>query len=699
MNNPCKKETLSRREFVSRSVVAGAGLLAVQGGWLTSCTATIPGHPCIYLTAKKIGALRSLREVQTAAQSGHSGKLWQRILEKVEIDRTAEPLTPASVFPGRDANAAKHANPDYTVCHEAGQRILRAALANLLTGEAKPKNIALRQMEALFDPQRWPRWLDDAHERFGHPADLRTGMLSLDVALAYDWLYPSLSQSERDFVLEGLDRCGIQPYLISLQQDPWWMHDLNNWLTVIVGGLGVAGMALGNDHPDAQKLIDVALQKMAEYMQTYGPEGEFNESVAYAGATRMPATFYLAHLYWSAGGENKLSEPPLPQTCEWVMYNTLPPGRVAAYGDAKTNHPVEVKYFPAVASATNNPFLQWFYLAYAQENADPLEFLWYDVTLQPRSPQGEWPLGRAFAAHGATLTSRTSWDALSTACVVYGKAGREENHENNDIGQLCIDGFGERLIVDLGAPSGYPEDFFEEEARWKYYNAGVIGHNVLMFGGREMLVTSQQRSEKSEIDFAAYSGKILMAEFDDAVGNMWRIDAGNAYSGVVSVQRTVVHLFPGVIAVLDEATLDKSESISLRWHTATRSEPDARGAFRVLGSKAQLAGQIIALDAAELRFRRGQHAYKAPYDKDRLGEPLEQRHENYVEALQTAKSCRLLTLFAVEKSDAAPAEWQRQADGWAVQTAAGRVVMHVEGGVLSVRNIDTGQVLRAGLIG
>ena len=71
----------------------------------------------------------------------------------------------------------------------------------------------------------------------------------------------------------------------------------------------------------------------------------------------------------------------------------------------------------------------------------------------------------------------------------------KENHEHNDVGQLCVDGYGERLIVDLGSPSGYPADFFEEN-RWKYYNASIKGHNVLMFNGREMRVPRKDRGSK-----------------------------------------------------------------------------------------------------------------------------------------------------------------------------------------------------------
>ena len=84
---------------------------------------------------------------------------------------------------------------------------------------------------------------------FGHPADLRTGMLSQDCAMTYDWLYHSLTESERVEIREGIIRRGIQPVLTSLKQNPWWMVDLNNWVTVILGGAATAAMALHEHVP------------------------------------------------------------------------------------------------------------------------------------------------------------------------------------------------------------------------------------------------------------------------------------------------------------------------------------------------------------------------------------------------------------------------------------------------------------------
>ena len=628
-------------------------------------------RPHILITAEAQSGLRSVADLRAAVREGHGRQLWTAIEEQVDADLGTAPILPSSLFPGRDAIQAKHANRDYTVCAAAGQRILRAVLAHLISGRGDYRDLALEQIESLLDAERWPEWRDMAHG--DNPADLRTGMLAHDVGLAYDWLHSSLTAAQRGAIVEGIDRCAIQPFWRSVEREAWWTYKMNNWLTCVVGGLGIAGMALGEDHPDAQKLVDYSLPRLQSYLAIYGPEGEFNESVAYANATILPADYFAAYRYHTCGGENLLGQDPFPAACRWMIYLTFPPGRVADFGDAQIAAPPMVQHFAAVAAATRDPILQWFYLQHAPPVPDPRQLLWYDHTLESLPPQ--LPLGKAFSAHGACISSRTDWDSRSTACVVYGKAGRETNHENDDSGQLCIDGYGHRLIVDPGSPSIYPVDFFGAHRR-QYYNASVRGHNLLLFGDREMRNTPDAR------------GRILHSEFDDARGACWQLDLTAAYEGVSTVRRTVVHLLPGVIAVLDEAELENDEPISLRWHTSDRCTPDDRGRFTTASDDVHLSARILSLDSAPLRFARREHEYRAPYDQGRMGDLLEQRRESYVETTLTADSCRLLTLFALFGPGVEAEVWIDSDAGWQVYSPDGLCRVSADDDRLTVSTED-----------
>ena len=618
-------------------------------------------HPRLLISSESINGLRTVEDLKSMIQGGWSQANWQSILASAEKELERGPVLIGDELPDRVQSMVDQKNPDFVVCEAAGQQLLRAALAHLLTGRAEFKASAMDQLKALYDPEVWPDWIDQAHVKFDYPADLRTGMISQAVGIAYDWLAPVLTDEDRAWVIEGLDRRGIQPYLESMKMDPWWANELNNWSTVIMGGLGIAGMALDGEHPAAQQMIDLGVGIMDQYLLTYGPEGEFNESVGYAGANRLPVAFFQAHRYWSGGKQNRLAQTPFPEMCEWVMHTSLPPGRAVSIGDCHPEWPIMTGYIAPVAAANQDGVLQWFYQQYQKASDDPYQLVSYDGQLEPVSPEGKVPPFKGYQAHGRIVVSRTDWSSQSTACIVHAKAGREENHEHNDLGQVCLDGFGERLIIDLGSPSGYSADFFDA-VRWEYYNNAIRGHNVLMFDGEEQRSPLSEHCEKSEAP--RLSGKTIAEQFVPGVGAAWKMDLTPAYMNGQNVTRTVVHFYPGYVAVLDEATTPKEQQISLRWHTRDRAEPDSDGRFTVRWKKAKVSAWVTRLDEGDVAFSRGEHEHRAGFDKDRTGTPLEPRRESYIETKVRGNACRILTLFNVQANEADNSIWTKNEEGW-----------------------------------
>ena len=623
-------------------------------------------HPRIFVTAQETEGLRSVEQLRQGVRSGHLKTLWEKLQALADADTAKDPFLPTTALPGRPQLDVDHENRDWTLINAVAQRIQRAALAYLISEKAAYRDDVLRQMEAIFDPDRYPDWRDKAHPRTR--VDLRGGQLSQAVGLAYDWMYPLLDKADSDAIVEGLDRCDLQLYLADVAENAYWLDVRTNWLTVVVGGHGIAGMALGDDHPRSREMVDVAVPRMAEYLDQFGPEGEFSESVGYASSTVQPVAFYTAQRYATGGGVNRLAEHPFPQTCRWILYFTLPPGRYAAFGDGDVDAPPALSYLPAVADATRDGHLQQFYLDYAEldeaRRSLVWELLWYDPSLEPIPLDGHIPTGRAFQKHDAGFSSRTNWDPVAPPSIVYGKGGSGVIvHGNHDVGQVCIDGYGERLIVDLGSPPGYPGDYGSH--KYEYYNAAAFGHNVLVLGGREM---------KHESDVEA---KTLQAEFDDDAGGLWQIDLTSKYEGVEAVRRTVAHLKPDTIAVLDEAVLDTEETLSLRWHSASHSVPDADGSFVVEGEGASLSARVVTLDESEWTFCARRHEYRAPYNRHRLGDVFKQRHEPFIEATTRASNGCILSLFTISPTGYPIPSWTDSNSGWTVQTAEGAVTATV----------------------
>lgn len=654
-------------------ITVGAVCMAVAAAAEPDSTNERPGqHPWIFVTGEKIEGLRSLEEVRSGIREGHAAKLWKQLLAKVEEEIRQEPISPGE------------GNRNFHIVATTANRITDAALAALVTGERRYADAALRQIETLFDSEKWPEWADKAHIQVGLKADLRHGQLARALGMAYDWLHGLLTVEERRRFLEGLDRCAIRPFKAGVEAGEHWVNRQSNWMTCIVGGFGILGMALGSDHPDSAWLVELARPRMERYMSIFGPEGEFNESVQYSGSTMYVVDYFLAERYASGGKKNPLGRFGLSDHCRWYMYCTVPPGRVLGFGDPAPDMPPVVTHLCAVASALRDPMIQWFYLQYADlvmptHHRRALELLWFDPTIEAQSPHGHLPLGCAYHNQAKIITSRSSWDPESTTSVVYAKAAQEDYHGHADWGQVCVDGYGERLIVDLGSPPGYPRSH-----KGRYYNYQQWGHNVLVFG----------KNETGGIPLArARRGKTTEAEFDDQRGGAWTMDLSEAYAEGQHVRRHVVHLLPRVAVVLDDAKLDAKEPISLRWHTIAPTEPDDEGRFTVRGDKATLACRVQCMDGdAEISL--GRHEYRPPYDKDRLGNPYPQRHEPFVEIKTENDRCRILSAFCVFGPDEQAQPWLGGADGWSINTPEGTIRVCVEEDHLVVENATTNRAWR-----
>jgi len=631
-----------------------------------------------------------MEDIRSAISNGLAREVWNQIYEASRHELNAPPLTPRSIIEGRSETFSKQNNPDYSVCFEAGQRILRNALVFLVTEDKKHLECALRQIWALLDADVWPDWIDQAHLYMGNPADLRTGMLSQDVGIAYDWLYQHITKEQRDHIVEGLDRRGIQPFFKCIELDAWWMHSLNNWYTVIIGGLGIAGMALGSDHPKAKELVGLSHAKMIQYLSIYGPEGEFNESMAYSNSTRIPVNYFHAYHYHIRGAQNPLALAPFPETAKWTRYSTLAPGRYPAFGDGHVDAGPEVEFMTAIATATQDRELQHFCTQKFKTSKNPYLLLWFDPTLR-ESKNTTLKLAKCFKANAAQAYSRSDWNPEGPKMTVYGKAARDHNHEHNDVGQICIDSLGERMVTDPGSPSGYPADFFGEH-RWEYYNASTRGHNVLMFGGREQRFETDQKDTKGEMDIAAISGKILKTTADPKMGSAWSWDLTPAYDGVTMVRRTMVHLIPGIAVILDEAKLEKEEEISLRWHIQNHAKVDPYGRFLIRGQNARITAQVSVLEGNLIGHEERRHLYKTPYDRDRIGDRLEQRREPYIETRLFGSHCKILTLFAAITSTAEPdVFWQKHNQGWEITTIDGTYRVQLKNHQILIESPNNGK--------
>lgn len=647
-------------------------------------------RPSMYVSAQRQDGTRSVAEIREYVQHGYGKTIWEELTEAARANLQRPPFTLRSQLPNRPPGMAEQAAHDHQTYAATTKRVVYAAIAHLVTEDAVFIDDALRQLQSLMDDDEWPDWRHDVNARRGIEADHRVGGYVQNISIAYDWLHAFLTSEQRRWIRDGLVRKGIDRIFWSREKDSHW-GNYNNWTGAIAAGAGIAGMSLRDEYERSGELVELSVPWMHRYLDTLGPEGEFNESPAYAASVTNALRFFSAYRSYTAEKRDVVGETRLAEFGRWYAYHVLPPARIVPFGDCEKTSPPNPLQFGVLAALTRDPVLQWFYLTYRDVGGysdHPFELVAVDPSIEPRDPEGTWPHGRSYGGYGQDAISRTSWDPKAPECIVYGKGAhgwedarrrgdRAYFHLDYDAGQVCIEGYGNRLIVDLYNSGGYVDRGLE---RKDYYGKGTFGHNVLMIGGR------------STLDLGDPPPRITDGEFDDTRGGWWRCDLTGVYEGADRVMRIVVHLYPGIVAVLDEVRLtDGADDISLRWHTEDACTPDAGGRFTVASGSARCTGRVISPGGETVRYARGEHVYEPPYNVNYHNIEYEQ-HESYVEASVRGAEAALLSLFCVTPNDGTDRSWEGADGRWTVELPAGgtgEVRVDAEG--MHVSNTGTGR--------
>ncbi|MDP6779950.1 MAG: hypothetical protein QGI83_24555, partial [Candidatus Latescibacteria bacterium] len=183
---------------------------------------------------------------------------------------------------------------------------------------------------------------------------------------------------------------------------------------------------------------------------------------------------------------------------------------------------------------------------------------------------------------------------------------------------------------------------------------------------------------------------MVASDFDDEKGGWWKADLTGTYEGAKGIRRTVVHLNPGIVAVLDEAELEQAEEISLRWHTVDRCEPDAHGSFTIEAGEVRCAGQVARLDGELLSVERKEHAFEPPYDVDYYGIKRPQLYESYVEIIADDDRATFLALFCTYGPGETAGRWSEESGVWSIGMADGQARVAVTEDSIEVKNTGTG---------
>lgn len=168
---------------------------------------------------------------------------------------------------------------------EVQNRIISLLCGWEITGKEKFRKAVIEYIRMMKNWDVWS-WIAWREGNFSPDAifDLSYGENSATLAIAYDWLFETLSQREKSLFLETAKKWSFSSAKKNLESGKaWWFkHPMSNWNTVCAGGLGMLAMAMINDFPEAEKFLLLADESIKEFFNHLKKtDGAWPEGIGY----------------------------------------------------------------------------------------------------------------------------------------------------------------------------------------------------------------------------------------------------------------------------------------------------------------------------------------------------------------------------------------------------------------------------------
>jgi hypothetical protein len=280
---------------------------------------------------------------------------------------------------------------------------------------------------------------------------LGTGDVLHAFAIAYDWLYPSMTEPERSAIRTVLEELGARQLENTKQNysgnSP--PNSSSNHNGVANGGLGLTAMALGNQ----PVWLDQAISLIRNYLELSTDDDGWNfEGAHYFGYGGWGA-FAFASALERVGGPDLLDEQPKYDSVavDYFLRRASPYGKIGGIAAA----------MPFIAQTQDRVGL-WLFLHTNGEDGDgtygsvgsdisflPYTFIWADPDLEPLEPiNADLPLDKVFPSDRAIF--RDGWGPMDTMVSMTAAWTRHSGHRVRRDNSFQFHALGENFAI---APS------------------------------------------------------------------------------------------------------------------------------------------------------------------------------------------------------------------------------------------------------
>ena len=552
---------------------------------------------------------------------------FQELKRKVYSERSANVLLADVndlILSYADIYTSKPRDITYTL-DASGKRLLdesQSALLQLSTMSyayqmtGNPKYL-YRARTLLMQICAFPDW---------HPSHfLDTAEMTMAVALAYDWLYYSLTMEERKMVREKIINYGLSP---GMRDD--YVRTVNNWNQVCSAGMIAGALAVyeKNKQISSRTIEHNVPSNISIAGQIYSPDGNYAEGYGYwMYGTGFQAIMMkmLESVFGHNGGMDDIAG--LDKTAEYMLFMD---GLTASFSYADGGTPdgwaakIAMWYFAAKSgdkSLLANEIRLLESGSYSRGIQPRLLFLLpailkdfhVDYSVPAHHSSNLWSGG----GNAPVVIVHTGWefDESDHYLGIKGGAASGVGHAHMDAGSFVYDAFGKRWSADLGKM-----DYAAMELAFKAVGgAGPVGQTNLRwdilklnnFGHSTISVNAHDHSfQKRYPTDHKYEGAATITEIIDTPSEQGAVlDMSAPLEGSVqSATRTIKLVNERDLVITDVITAKREFAAPLIWHMITPASITVKDGYEILTQDDKtMYLKTVAQPSVEIQYLAGDY--------------------------------------------------------------------------------------------
>jgi len=234
------------------------------------------------------------------------------------------------------------------------------------TGDNRFRDAVMAHIRAVGDWEYWS-WITWRQGNADPLAifDLSYGENSATLALAYDWLYESLDEDERQLFVDVARRRALEPFLAHTGKKPahWFGRPDSNWNTVCAGGAGMLALAMREVLDESEEVLERVEKSFDPYMRhLQATRGAWPEGIGYWNYGMRYAFMYLLSWEQANGARHPLMQLPSTRATLYFPLDFCPNSVPCSFGDVNHWKPLPFHYAAATRLGSDDlvPLLDQF---------------------------------------------------------------------------------------------------------------------------------------------------------------------------------------------------------------------------------------------------------------------------------------------------------------------------------------------------